>query len=197
MKVVLVTIHGQESKGKNLKELSLRLSKEPFARNWVFINIRYPRLLTVVNALPWVRSMTAKYVAARLDTIDSDYPGYLICVVSHSNGTRATTIAIEKSHNPRIKYLKFRINKLILLGCAVRRNFDWNKYPSIKVVNFISTNDWVIFWARLYGMGTAGRSGFKIKAPNLRQIQVKFGHSGFLEQYEKIRDAIDMAMATP
>lgn len=189
-KVVVVTVHGQESKGKNLQELSLRLSKEPFARDWVFINIRYTRLLTVVNTLPWVRSMTAKYIAARLDTIDSDYPDHKIIVIAHSNGTRATTIAIKKSHNPRLKYPKFRIDKLILLGCAVRRNFDWNKYPFIKVVNFISTNDWVIFWAKLYGMGTAGRKGFKIKAPNLKQITGKWGHSGIIKQYWNIRGDI-------
>lgn len=189
MKVVLVTIHGQESKGKNLQELSLRLSKEPFTKDWVFINIRYTRLLTIVNTLPWVRSMTAKYVAARLDTIDSDYPDHKIIVVAHSNGTRATTIAIEKSNYVKL-YPRFRIDNLILLGCAVRRNFDWRWYPNIDVVNFISSNDWVIFWAKLYGMGVAGRKGFKIKAPNLRQIKVRWGHSGFLKQYEKIRDEV-------
>lgn len=189
MKVVVVTIHGQESKGKNMRELSDRLSKEPFAKDWEFVNIRYTRLLTIVNTIPWVRSMTAKYIAARLDTIDSDYPGYLIYVIAHSNGTRATAIAIEKSNYIK-SYPKFRINRLFLLGSAIRRKFDWGWYPDIDVINFISTNDWVIFWAKLYGMGVSGRKGFKIKAPNLKQIKVKWGHSGFLEHYELIANEI-------
>lgn len=192
MKTVVVTVHGQESKGKNLKELSDRLSKEPFAEDWEFVNIRYTRLLTVVNTIPWVRSMTAKYIAARLDAIDSDYPDSLIYVVAHSNGTRATKIAIEKSAYIK-SYPKFRIDKLFLLGSAISRKFDWGNYPKIEVTNFYSTNDWVIFWAKLYGMGTSGRHGFRKESPNLRQIKVRWGHSGFLEHYELVANEIRRA----
>ena len=194
MKTVLVTIHGQESRGENLRELSERLSREQFAEDWIFINIRYSRLLTIVNTLPWVRKMTAKYIAARLDTIDSDYPNDEIIVIAHSNGTRATKIAIIKSDDFTKPYPRFRIDKLILLGCAIKRNFDWGDYPDIEVVNFVSSNDWVIRFARLYGMGRAGLKGFINRPSNLRQEYVRWGHSGFLKQYERVRDVInDMA----
>ena len=131
--------------------------------------------------------MTAKYIAARLDTIDSDYPDHEIIVIAHSNGTRATKIAIVRSHSLRNKYPRFRIDKLILLGCVIKRNFDWNYYPFIRVINFVSTNDKIVFFARIFGMGRAGRYGFKIKAPNLKQIEVEWGHSGYLEHYTTIK----------
>ena len=82
------------------------------------------------------------------------------------------------------------------MGSPIERSFDWSKYPGINVVNFISTNDKVIFFARLYGMGRAGRYGFKKPSSNLRQIKVRWGHSGFLKQYEKIRDVVRAMVET-
>ncbi len=190
MKTVLVTIHGQETNGRNLEKLSHRISTEGFAKDWVFKNIRYNRLSTFMNVFGYTRKMTARYIASELDTIDSDYPSHKIIVVAHSNGSRATKQAIVRSNYIEKPYPRFRIDKLILLGSAIRRKFDWSVYPEIEVINFVSSNDKVIFFARLYGMGTSGRKGFKIRASNLKQIKVKWGHSGYLGQYKKIRDVV-------
>jgi hypothetical protein len=187
---VIVTIHGQESKGKKMRGLSERLKAEAFAKNCIFINIRYTKLLTVVNTLPWVRSMTAKYIASRLDTIDSDYPNSRVIVIAHSNGTRATSIAMDMRYIATKRWPKFTIDRLILLGCPMKRNYDWSNHPHTKVMNYISTNDKVVFMARFYGMGAAGRYGFKKNPANLTQIRVKWGHSGFMKQYDIIRDQI-------
>ena len=197
-KTVIVTIHGQESTGENLKELSLQLSRETFSEECEcgFVNIRYPRLLTVINSLPWVRTMTAKYVAARLETIKYKYSGHNVVVICHSNGTRATAIAIKKAYYTKKRYPRFNIDHLVLLGSPIERGFDWSKYPFVNVVNFISENDMVILFARLYGMGRAGRYGFKKRSFNLRQIKVRWGHSGFLKQYEKIRDVVRQMVET-
>ncbi len=192
MKTIIVTIHGQESNGKKLKELSNRL-KTDIKGEVAFVNLRYTKLLTVVNTLPWVRSMTAKYIAARLDTIDSDNMDAKIIVIAHSNGTRATKIAMDNRWTKR-DWPVFRINGLILLGAPINRSYNWNRHPNTKVINFISSNDKVVWLARFYGMGTAGRNGFKPKPPNLIQISCKYGHSGFMQRYFTIMSSVKFLM---
>ncbi len=194
MKTVIVTIHGQESKGKKLKELSNRLEKD-IPGEVAFINLRYTKLLTVVNILPWVRTMTAKYIAARLNTISvHQYPEARIIVIAHSNGTRATRIAMDMRANTKKNWPTFVIDGLILLGCPIKRNYDWSRHPLTKVFNFISSNDKVVWLARFYGMGSAGRFGFKIPRPNLVQIKGRFGHSGFMQRYYTIRSSVKFLM---
>ena len=185
-KAVVITVHGQESIGLNMAALSKRLEGDGFIDDCVFINIRYTKLWTVVNTLPWVRTMTAKYVSARLNAITNQYPKAQIIVVAHSNGTRATRIAMDMRLKPKKKWPGFRIDNLILLGCPIKRNYNWNKHPHTQVVNFISKNDWVVWAARAYGMGSAGRYGFKHVPHNLKQIIVKWGHSGFMNGYSLI-----------
>ncbi len=193
MKTVIVTIHGQESKGEILKQLSNKLKKD-IKGDVIFINLRYPRLLTVVNCLPWVRKVTAKYIAARMDTIDSDHPDSNIIVIAHSNGTRALRIAMDMRYNTEKQWPKFKVDGLILLGSPIRRDYDWSKNPYTQVVNFVSTNDKVVWLARFYGMGSAGRFGFKKHPVNLMQTYVKWGHSGFMKRYNLIRIHVVMLM---
>ncbi len=186
MKTVVITIHGQESIGENMYALTSKLSEEDFMGDVGFINLRYTRLWTVVNTLPWVRTMTAKYVAARLDAICAKNKGCRIIVIAHSNGTRATRIAMDMRYHLKKKWPLFWIDDLILLGCPIKRNYKWSQHPETNVINFVSSNDLVVWAARFYGMGTAGRTKFKHAADNLRQINVKWGHSGFMEQYPVI-----------
>ncbi len=192
MKTVIVTVHGQQSIGKKLKVLSNRLQTD-IKGEVAFLNLRYTKLLTVVNTLPWVRSMTAKYIAARLDTIDSDNPDARIILIAHSNGTRATRIAMDMRRTTK-GWPKFRLDGLILLGAPIERSYDWGKHPNTKVINFISSNDKVVWLAKLYGMGSAGRYGF-IKSPsNLLQIKCRYGHSGFMKRYFTIMSCVKYLM---
>jgi hypothetical protein len=194
MKTIIVTIHGQESYGLKLKKLSERLS-EDIHGDVEFINLRYTRLHTLVNTLPWVRTMTAKYIAARLDTIDSDNPGATIIVIAHSNGTRAIRKAMDMRYNNLKNWPKFRVDGLILLGCVIKRNYDWSNNPHTKVINFVSNNDKVVWLARFYGMGSAGRFGFKPQPANLKEIFVRWGHSGFMRRYHTIRVSVKYLMS--
>jgi pimeloyl-ACP methyl ester carboxylesterase len=189
VEAVVVTIHGQESKGKNLQVLSAKLASE-MSYNTDFVNVRYTRLLTIVNTLPWVRTMTAKYIASRLETIGLKWPIAKVIVIAHSNGTVALARALKNRDNPNKKWPHFQVDGLILLGCPMKRNFDWSKFPDTEVINFISKNDLVVFMARAYGMGAAGRYGFKKKAKNLHQVCVRWGHSGFLKGYSFIRNSV-------
>ncbi len=193
MKTVIVTVHGQESNGKKQKELSKRLATD-IQGEVAFVNLRYTRLLTVVNTLPWVRSMTAKYIAARLDTIDSDNPDSRIIVIAHSNGTRAMRIAMDNRYIPKKNWPKFRVDGLLLLGCVIKRNYDWSKQPHTRVINIVSRNDKVVWLARFYGMGTSGRDGFKKDCGNLHQLYVRIGHSGFMKKYFTIMACVKYLM---
>lgn len=194
-KTVVITIHGQESVGKNMKLLSDRLDAEDFMDGDVkFINLRYERLLTISNVFGRTRRMTAKYIAARLDAICAHHKGARIIVIAHSNGTRAARIAMDMRYHPKKKWPLFWIDDLILLGCPIKRNYKWSQHPETNVVNFVSTNDKVVWLARFYGMGGAGRFSFKHAAENLKQIYVKWGHSGFMEQYPIIAEAMRTIM---
>ena len=190
-KTVVITIHGQESIGLNMAALNKKLSKEVWMDDDTeFINIRYTRLPTVVNTLPWVRKMTAKFIAARLDAICAHNPGARIIVIAHSNGTRATRIAMDMRYHLKKKWPLFWIDNLILLGCPIKRNYDWSNHPETEVVNFVSCNDKVVWLARFYGMGSAGRFKFDYEPGNLTQIMVKWGHSGFMKQYPIIAEVM-------
>ncbi len=194
IKTVLVTIHGQQSVGEKMAELSYELSGEGFVINCQFINIRYTKLPMIINTLPWVRTMTAKYIASRLETINLKYPEAKIIVIAHSNGTRATRIAMDMRFKPKKKWPGFQIDDLILLGCPIKRGYKWTRHPHTNVVNFISINDLVVWAARFYGMGSAGRFGFKHPAPNLKQFFVKWGHSGFMDHYLTIAGYLKLIM---
>lgn len=190
VKTVFVTIHGQKSIGRNMEALNNELSQEDFIVNSIFINMRYTKLSTIINVLPWVRTMTAKYIAARLETIGLKYPGARIMVIAHSNGTRATRIAMDMRKKPKKRWPGFKIDNLILLGCTIKRSYNWERHPLTQVVNFVSSNDWVVWAARFYGMGQAGKKGFKYSSFNLEQVHVRWGHSGFMADYPVISRCI-------
>ncbi len=189
-KTIVVTIHGQCSVGKNMAMLNDRLDAEDFMDDCIFINLRYTKLPSYVNTMPWVRTMTAKYISARLNAICEKFPDAQIIVICHSNGCRATKIAMDTMLRPKKNWPKFRIDNLLLLGCPIKRNYNWAKHPQAQVVNFYSTNDKVVWLARFYGMGGSGRWGFKPYPGNLRQIKVRWGHSGFMKKYDTIRDEV-------
>lgn len=190
VKTIVISVHGQESVGKNMAWLSKELGEEAWMEDCEFINIRYTRLPTLINTLPWVRTMTAKYVAARLNGICAANKGARIIVIAHSNGTRATRIAMDMRLKPKKKWPMFKIDDLILLGCPIKRNYRWDKHPATNVVNFVSSNDYVVWAAQFYGMGTAGKNAFDYEGDNLKQINVRWGHSGFMEQYPIIAEVM-------
>lgn len=183
VKTVVVTIHGQESIGKNMAYVNQQLAGEDFMDDCIFINLRYEKLLTIFNIRGRTRRMTAKYIAARLNAICMQYPNARIIVIAHSNGTRAARIAMDMRLRPAKNWPTFRVDDLILLGCPIKRNYRWSIHPATMVYNFASTNDTVVWLARFYGMGSAGRYKFKHEGPNLTQYFVKWGHSGFVNHY--------------
>jgi hypothetical protein len=103
--------------------------------------------------------------------------------------TRKNKLNIQKGKDS--KYPEFRVDAVNLLGCPMKRGFDWGRFPNTEVNLFISKNDIVVYMARLYGMGAAGRYGFKKRTHNLTQGTYEYGHSGFMSIYTTIKRAIE------
>jgi len=183
---VIVTIHGIR-KGDTMKELRGLIKQNECFRDYVIEPLDYGYVHAVINYIPILRSITAKLVASFLKRIYYQYPHARVIVIAHSNGTWAVGRALEK----RRKNVDFKIDKLLLFGSVLKRNFDWNRFENIEVTNFVSANDKVVLFAKpFYGMGWSGRYGFKTDAPNLHQIQIDTGHTGFIAEYDIIRNVV-------
>lgn len=189
IETVIATVHGQATYGEKMALLNQRLEKDYVGKYCIFKNITYPKVNTIENLLGVCRRSSTKIVASEIESLTLQYPNAIIIIIGHSNGTRAIVNAIVKSKTDEL-FPRVEINKLILLGCVVKRKFDWNLYPEINVVNIVSTNDRIVWFAKWYGMGRAGREGFIKKAPNLKQIFTRHGHSGFMKHYNMIKNVV-------
>lgn len=194
IKVVIATVHGIESYGKNMLAFSdycrledtIAAAANNTGLETHYANIVYGRVSAWINRFPILRDLVADNVALELKVLKYRFPNALIVLVAHSNGTWATKGAIVRY------YREFNLDLLILLGCVMKRGFRWSLYPSITVINYVGKRDWIVFLAKpFYAMGWAGVYGFKHEAKNLRQIETDWGHTGFVNHFSKIRGEIE------
>lgn len=182
-KCVIVTVHGIR-KGDTMQQLRALMSEDELLKDCIIESLDYGYVRALVNYIPFVRRLTAKYVLSFLRRISYQYPYANITVIAHSNGTWGIGSALEKER----RKVFFNIDKLILFGSVLKRKFEWDRFKNIKVYNFYSTNDNVVLLAKpFYGMGWSGRYGFKKDALNLVQQDIKAGHTGFLKEYKNLR----------
>ena len=187
---VIVTIHGIR-KGDTMKALRGLIKRDECFSDYVIETLDYGYVYAIVNYIPILRSITAKLVASFLHRIQYQYPHANVTVLAHSNGTWAIGRALETWKEKSPFFYIHKLQKLLLFGSVLKRNFDWNRFENIEVTNFVSANDKVVLFAKpFYGMGWSGRYGFKTDAPNLRQIQIDTGHTGFLAEYDIIRNVV-------
>lgn len=179
----IITIHGIKSSGKPLEDFSKKLQTDLHIGH--VTNIDYKYLLASLNYLPWVRNILQEYVAARLATLTYKYPESRTLIIAHSNGTWMLARAIEKY------YSKFRVDNVFLFGSVIETDFDWSKYPDIKVQNYIGKKDKVLLFSKwMYGMGQSGRKGFEKNSKNLKQFRFNWGHTGFYKEYILIKSFV-------
>ncbi len=185
-KCVIVTIHGIR-KNNTMKGLRALIAEDILFKDSVIEPLDYGFVRAIANYMPILRHITARLVVSFLRRIYWQYPNAEIKVIAHSNGTWAVGRALEK----RKLANHFKINKLLLFGCVLKRKFNWNRFEEIKVINFYAKNDFVVLLAKpFYAMGWSGRYGFKQTAPNLAQIANNTGHTGFLAEYKTIRSVL-------
>lgn len=184
-KCVIVTIHGIR-KNNTMKGLRELIADDILFRDCVIETLDYGFVRAIANYMPILRSVSIRLVVSFMKRIYYQYPNATIKVLAHSNGTWLIGNALLSK-----KWFCPSLRKILLFGCTLKRNYNWNKFLAIKVINFYANNDSVVLLAKpFYGMGWSGRYKFKQRAPNLLQIPISTGHTGFLTEYETIRDIL-------
>lgn len=175
VQVVVVSIHGIMTKGKNLHRVMEQVRLE--FPDYHYTELKYGYTNAVLNFAPWARHIVRDAVAYRISGLSYKYRNAKIIVIAHSNGTFALGKALERWY----KNGGMRIGMIILAGSVIKRKFDWSRYPDISVVNIIATRDWVSWISKpLYGMGRSGIKGFKSIFPNVMEYRFKTGHTGYV-----------------
>jgi hypothetical protein len=177
VKVVVVSIHGIMTKGKNLHRVMEQIEQE--FPDYHYTELKYGYTNAVLNFAPWARNIVRDAVAYRISCLSYKYRNAKIIVIAHSNGTYALGNALKKWYSNG----GMRIGMIILTGSVIKRKFDWSDYPNISVVNIVATRDWVSFISRwTYGMGQSGVKGFKKKFDNVIEYKFKMGHTGYIKK---------------
>lgn len=131
-------------------------------------------------AIAPVRKGKIAWFCREFDQIKERYPDVTPSVIAHSNGTYVVANALKT-------YPHIRVDKVILCGSIVRRDFDWktifDRKQATLVRNEVGMKD---IWAgnvhRLaWGdTGPSGQRGFAAEHSRLRQPRFpEFGHATF------------------
>ncbi len=184
-KCVIVTIHGIR-KNDTMKGLRELIATDDMFKDCVVETLDYGFVRAIANYMPILRSVSIRLVVSFMKRIYYQYPNATIKVMAHSNGTWLIGNALLSK-----KWMCPSLEKILLFGCVLKRNYNWNEFPFIKVINFYAKNDGVVLLAKpFYGMGWSGIYKFKQTAPNLTQMDLNTGHTGFLKEYKTIRSVL-------
>ena len=194
-KINLVSFHGLYSQGDNLEDLVDRLKVEAELNDIDIVTSQhdYPKLNMAMGYFRWSRDVVRDKI---LDCLSIEYYKHSdrkLVVLCHSNATWGISRAIGKFYNDKdFIHDPINVSKIVLFGSTIKRNYDWGRYPSIGVVNFVGTKDRVVWLSKFYKMGWSGRKGFKVKAPNLIEIVNPWRHSDFVlpENFEVIANEV-------
>jgi len=179
-KLNIVTIHGIESHGDILEAVAyeaLNAMPDDNYSHGIVTPIDYPRVRALFHHFPFHRKAVEWGVARRLHEIALMYPDFDTVVLCHSNGSRALSRVLEtaqKYYNIK-SYKELGIQKVILFGSIISRNYDFSRFPDIEFVNFAGTKDKAVLFSR----GWSGRYGFKNSYPNLQEYKFNGGHSDY------------------
>lgn len=177
VKVVVASIHGIMTKGKNLHRVMGQIKHDIPDAHYTEVNYGYTN--AILNFTPWARNITRDYIAFRLSCLSYKYRNAKIITIAHSNGTYALGNALDKWYANG----GMRVGQIILVGSVIKRKYDWSRFPDIDVVNIVATRDWVSFLSKwIYGMGQSGVSGFKHCYENLTEYRFKMGHTGYVKR---------------
>lgn len=195
MKLNLVSFHGLYSQGDNLEILVNGLEAEAEKKGIDVVTSQhdYPKLNATMGFRRWSRDIVRDYILKCLSLEFHKYPDRQLYVFCHSNATWGISRAIGKYYNKDYwDRDKIQIEKLFLFGSTIKRNFDWGRYPTIDVVNFVGTRDRVVWFSKFYKMGWSGRKGFKVKACNLTEVVNPWKHSDFAlpENFDFIKSEV-------
>lgn len=194
MDINIISFHGLYSQGDNLEILVNHLESDMEFKgvNVVTSQHDYPVLGVWQGRKEWARKMVSQFILKVLALEFLKFPKAKIYVLCHSNATFGIMNALIEYNKKPCLYDRIYIDELLLFGCVIPRDFNWNDYSNVNVTNFVGSKDKISGMSKLYGMGSSGKKGFKIDAPNLTQHYTKWKHSDFVlpENYEFISNII-------
>jgi alpha-beta hydrolase superfamily lysophospholipase len=171
---VVFVLHGIRDLGKWSSEFETEIrSKAAEPKHVAIVSPRYGYLGMGPFLLPSVREHYVRWFMDQYTETLARYPGVHssdIYFFGHSNGAYLLTKALEQ-------YSAMRINRVVLAGSVVPRDYDWQsimekKIPQVEQVrNYVGTEDWVVaLFPRLFELrpflwlenelGSSGFNGF-------------------------------------
>ncbi len=184
MQLNFVSFHGLYSQGNNLEILVNALEFEAEKRGIDVVTSQhdYPMLKIWQGRKRWAREIVKEYMLKCLALEYRKFPKASLVLLCHSNATFGIMNVLNSYYYEKEGlYDKIKIDSIMLFGSVIPKEFDWNRFSSINVVNFVGRKDIVSgFAGKFYGMGSSGKKGFKIKAYNLKQVYTKWRHSDFV-----------------
>ncbi len=200
MRIKVISFHGLYSRGDNLETLTRKLTRDLREQGHKVISVQhdYPKLNATMGFFSWSRDIVRDYMYKCLQLEESVNQGWYTIVITHSNATWGISRVIGKymilptsSVKQTISERPFHIDRLVLFGSTIKRNYDWSRYP-LDVINFVGTKDRVVLFAKLFKMGWSGRKGFKLNVHNLKQIFNPWKHSDFVleDNYDLIKNVV-------
>ncbi len=195
MELNFISFHGLKSRGNNLYILVSSLEAEAKNRGIKVVTSQhdYPVLSIREGRRKWARKIIPEFILKCLALEYRKFPRAKLKVLMHSNATFGGKNALNRYYYEKAGlYDKIKIDEILLFGSVIPRDFNWNRFPDIKVTNFVGSKDIVSRFARFYGMGSSGQKGFRVEAPNLTQYYNKWRHSDFVlpKNFDYIKDIV-------
>src|ERR1700685_3023946 len=111
---IIIPVHGIRTTGPWQKAIAPMVSE----KGWIYYPLDYGFFAFLFFASPLLRRSKVEWFRKEISRISERYPGVVPSVIAHSNGTYIVSEALWK-------YPGIKIDKLIVCGSIVRRNFDW------------------------------------------------------------------------
>ncbi len=183
----VLVLHGMNTRGTWQEELSWLISRS--YRRMIPVAIYKYGIIRPGVLFRWRQRMLVRGLAAKIRSLSgqaagSGYGGKPD-VIAHSFGTWMIAHALSSERS-------IRIGRLILLGCIVRPDFDWNQLVTSgqvgQILNHGASRD---IWARIAQFvipdsGPGGRRGFP--PPVVNVMAEGLHHSDYFDPESRMRD---------
>lgn len=176
---VLILTHGIMTLGKWTDKVELSFADSGYK----VIKYKYPHFSALKIMLPWSREKALQDYADFVEDILIEHPDCELNFISHSFGTFMTMNSLYASD---ISYMP-DIKNIILCGSVLRTDFEMSKFiKKLKpclIINDCAYNDIALLLCNMtcYGLGNAGRIGFRGHNNVLINRYYRGGHSVYFD----------------
>lgn len=187
-KYLLVTVHGIRTFGQWQNRLAALVKRK--SPDIAVENFSYGYFSVFAFWFPPLRWLAVRAFRRDLIKILSRYPGRMLCIVAHSNGTFLVAKALQQAPE-----MRDRIDTIILSGSVLRSDFRWGDLIAQlnirRVVNDCGISDNVLLLSQFFVLftGMAGRLGVRgMTGTVLVNRYFNGGHSLYFENLGRPSD---------